>query len=232
MLRKFSLLFILSFALLPSLFADSWAVGFNAGYVLNGVKASSGYREETSYDVFHGYGVSIPIQYYFTDDLGLETGLRLTERSYRYVHSFDGETILDIHEHNAYLEIPIMMIKSWNVNRFSFSFGLGGYLGLLVYKTEGGSFLTLSFNQDLDFITERYYTWKDIDTSDNLFEAGLSVKLSSTFEIVEDIDIFFETRGDFSFTPIEREYQENQSFRYNLSAVFSLGVLYSFGGNQ
>ncbi len=221
---------ILVLSVLPHLlFASQWQIGFDAGYLLSGVKASTGYRKDTSYDAYHGYSVSVPLLYCFDGGFAIETGIRLAERSYRYVHTYDGEMVIDVHEHNAYLEIPLIAQKSWKVDRFSFSLGLGGYLGLLVYKAEGGFILKSTSYPDWNLT---YFSLKEIDNSDNLFEAGLSVKVSALYEIARNISIFFESRGDFSLTPIERKYQENQSFRYCMSAAFSLGMLYSFGGNS
>lgn len=229
---KLLLFLILLVMPLSSLPAASWSIGLGAGPVIGGVAASTGYREDTRYTLSYAYNVSIPVGIYFDNGLGIETGLRLTDRSYRYVHGYQGEDSLDIHEHNAYIELPLMMTGSWRAGRSAFSLGAGAYIGVLAYKRECGSFHTPSTRQDFEDIIVEYDSWKDIDSTDMRFEAGLSVKLSAAFRLAGGLDIFIEGRGDFALTPTDRRYQDGQAMRYNMHGVISAGLAYTFGGRQ
>ncbi len=229
--RRAALLLIAStLAVIPASAGSFW-IGFDAGYTLTFPCMDPGYRQNASYGPWSGFSLSVPVQYRTDGILGFETGLKIAEKSFRYLHEYSSFKV-DSREHNAYLELPMMVLLSYSDGRFIFSAGAGAYAAFAIARRESGIQTTTSYDTSLSPITKRYGSFSAFGPKDRRFDIGLMAKLSFAFEAAERLWVNVQAIGEFGLLPLEKEYQEGQTMRYNEMLAFSAGILYRFGGDE
>ena len=67
--------------------------------------------------------------------------------------------------------------------------------------------------------------------ADNIFHAGLLTELGAGFSFTKSGELFISARYKYSFTELDRKYQENRIKRYIDTLSFTLGYTFRMGGD-
>ncbi len=218
--------------------ANHWYVGASADYVYNIIETNTGYRENTYYDNGHGFAISLPVAYQFTDWLGLESGLRYVQKNYTWRHSLYMQTAAaytDIEQYqNHFIEIPMTVNFIFGNELVQSMFSVGGYVGLWGASRRNGRMRNGEIlengvtNPTFDAFDEMV---QFNPTRDNRFEAGLLARTGLLF-IIDPVVLYL--RGSFSLglTDLSNSYQKDQVSRYNNTLSVEAGILVKLGGGK
>lgn len=216
---------------ISSLSAVSFSIGVEGGYGLSSVITSEKtYRDNTDYGIWHGGHLYIPVSVDFSEHYGIETGPRISLRSFRYIHL----PYIDARVINAYLELPLLFVIS-SPQLFSeehpvfFSLGVGGFVGYMIGKGENGRYMTTSTDLNGNSLFVNYNQWLSPAENDNLFEAGFMATLSCSVHVSDSFIVYGKLSSEFALTPTRKSYQENQNMMYGYSVLFSIGAMYEIG---
>ena len=204
--------------------------GIRAGYSMADVIASPGYREETYLYPFHGFSVSIPLEYYFTDMIGIGTGAELVQKGYTYYHTYNGGFIADAGKGRLYLSFPLKAIISIGRDDLFVTFGAGGFLSFMLQKTERGRIMTTAYSQSGDNLVEAYSESSGAGEHDRIFDAGLLADITLSCSPADHLLLTASAAASFSLLSDEIRYQRKQTMRYNAALTITLGVMYMTGG--
>lgn len=228
------LLFLSPFAIF-ALDGGEWYVGVGGDYVYNMMMTNTGYRENTYYDNDHGFAVSVPVIYQFNDWLGLESGLRYTQKNYGWRHNLEPQKSYAYTDKakvkNHFLEIPIAVNFSFGNDTIQSVASVGAYMGFWLASQRSGTLKSTSdvyYDSGLVFV-DFNETVEFNDVRDNRFEAGLLARTGFTVNVDP---VVFYLRGSFylGLTDLSKRYQKDLVSRYNNSITVEAGVLVGFGG--
>ena len=107
-LMKKTAVTILLILLVFSLPASSLFVGIGGGRTYNRIIAGENY---TGYEYLSGFGwkASLPVTVECTPNFGFETGVSLTEKTYRIFRETHGVTPVDVTETNLFVTVPVTL---------------------------------------------------------------------------------------------------------------------------
>ncbi len=229
-----SVLLLLFPSTIFALDSGKWYVGVGGDYVYNMMVTNTGYRENTYYDNDHGFAVSVPVVYQFNDWLGVESGLRYTQKNYGWRHKrylqesyayTDWENVK-----NHFLEIPIAVNFSFGNDTIQSVASVGAYMGFWVASQRYGTLKSSANTYAADNMLVDFNEMMEFDeVRDNRFEAGL---LASTGFTINIDPVAFYLRGSFylGLTDLSKRYQKDLVSRYNNSVTVEAGILVGFGG--
>ncbi len=204
--------------------------GARAGYSMSDAIASSGYREETYLYPFHGFSVSIPLEYYFTDTVGIGTGIELIQKGYTYYHTYNGGFIADAGKGRLYLSFPLKAVMSIGRDDLFVTFGAGGFISFMLQKTERGRIMTSAYSQSGENLVETYSESGGAGEHDRIFDAGLLADITLSYSPDDHLLLTASAAASFSLLPDEIRYQRKQTMRYNAALTITLGIMYMTGG--
>lgn len=206
--------------------------GARAGYSMADAIASPGYREETYLYPFHGFSVSLPLEYYFTDRVGIGTCIELVQKGYTYYHTYDGGFIADAGKGKLYLSFPVKALISIGRDDLFVTFGAGGFLAFMLQKTERGRIMTSAYSQSGENLVEAYNESGGAGERDRIFDAGLLADITLSYSPSDHLLLTASAAASFSLIPDEHRYQKKQTMRYNAALTITLGVMYMTGGES
>ena len=230
-MKKRALFALIALLLSSSLFGayeKTWQTGVEAGYTLSFYNRS-GWENGTDYPPGHYFTIGIPVEYRFNDWLSVTTGLSYSGKSYISRRTLEDEqttqTTLDLTSTEHFFEIPLTVRFSLGNDFVRGYLGAGIYAGIRFYESENGS-LTLSV---FDTVGS---SGRGMDmNADNIFHAGLLTELGAGFSFTESGELFISARYQYSFTELDRKYQENRIKRYIDTLSFTLGYTFRMGGD-
>ena len=143
-LMKKTAVTILLILLVFSLPASSLFVGIGGGRTYNRIIAGENY---TGYEYLSGFGwkASLPVTVECTPSFGFETGVSLTEKTYRIFRETHGMTPVDVTETNLFVTVPATLRVSvkW-VDNVSLFLTAGGYAGFYLGGKRDGKVLGMA----------------------------------------------------------------------------------------
>lgn len=205
-----------------SLSAAVYYVGAEGGVTLNTVIAGKGYRDY-KYNLGVGYKVSVPFVVEFTDNLGLETGLSVYGKYYRYSQVVNAygkkQTNFDLDVRNGYLSLPVAFRLSVPVSSsFDIFTTLGGFMGFWVYGNRSGS--VVNGNSAKESVNE--YT--DLSLY-NIFDAGVRATLGAGMSFGPFLG-YLEGEYCLSLTDMNKSQKYGSYHIHNSTFLVTLGILW------
>lgn len=204
-----------------SLSAATYHIGYEGGVTLNSVIAGKGYRDY-KYSMGVGYKASIPFVVEFNDNLGLETGLSLYGKYYKYsqtvaISSDNKQTNFDYEVRNDFIIFPLCVRFTLPVSDFELYTTLGGYMGVWGHGNRSGS--VININEKKESVSEE----TDLSLY-NMFDAGLRATLGAGVNFGPFLG-YLQGEYSFSLTDMNKWQRHGAYHIHNSSFVISLGLL-------
>ncbi len=204
-----------------SLSAATYYVGADGGVTLNNVIAQKGYRNY-DYSMGVGYKVSIPIVITFNDNLGLESGVSVYGKYYKYSQTVDAggkkQANFDLNIRNGFLTFPVAFRLAFPISNFEIFTTLGGYLGAWVYGNRSGS--VINGNDKSESVNE--YT--DLSLY-NRFDAGVRSTVGAGVNFGQFL-AYLQGEYDFSITDMNKRQKYGSYKIHNSTFLVTLGILW------
>lgn len=204
-----------------SLSAAVYYVGAEGGVTLNSVIAGKGYRDY-KYNLGVGYKASLPFVITFTDNLGLETGLSVYGKYYKYSQEVSTgnskQMNFNLDVRNGFLTLPIAFRLSFPVSSFDIYTTLGGYMGFWVYGNRSG--VVINGNSEKESVNE--YT--DLSLY-NIFDAGVRASIGAGMNFGH---FFGYLQGEYclSLTDMNKAQKYGSYPIHNSTFLVTLGILW------
>lgn len=202
-----------------ALCASSFSVGLEASYDYTFISTKTVFAD-TVESGFHGFDVTVPVEYRIFDWLSVDSGVRYVMKNTRYVNSYGNETRRDFLKLRSFIEFPLTVRLSLNIGRAGVFSGGGAYagywIGMIDSGTEHSSMNTDSKSKVTGVI--------DISSGYNRFDAGLIAEggVSYAFDIGR---LYLAVRYQYTLTSLSaRQYNGVNTYLDNLSA--SAGFLF------
>jgi hypothetical protein len=207
-----------------------WYLGITAGYTNNGLYVGGDNRAFSQYERGHGFEISIPGRYQFTNWFALQAELQFIQKNYSWVRdkNFDG-IYMDVT--NSFIDFPVMAHFSFGGSRLRGFLNTGAFLGVWVNSHHRGKTIEGTSNVwDLDN-TATYYDDYDenvefVDQRDSRFDAGLLLGLGIQYEW-KPVTIFVEGRYNYGLTDLQKKYMYEQLPRINDTFTITIGAIFN-----
>ena len=222
-MKKFIVFCVFLFVLM-NLSAVDYHIGANGGVTFNTVVAGKGYRDYT-YDYRTGYKAGVPFVVSFNDYFGLESGIAVYGKNYRYTQSveYNNQTNFDYVIRNGFLSFPLSVYASYPMKDFFVFLSLGGYVGVWLYGSREGT----AFNQN----DRKVDVSEKIDFSYyNRFDGGIRLCLGAGYEF-HSFEIYTAFEYLYSISDMNKRQKYGSFPIHNSTFSITLGLLYRINGN-
>lgn len=219
-MKKALTIFLLSLSVF-TLSATDYYLGAEGGIAFNTVVAGKGYRNY-KYSVSSGYKVSVPFTIMFTKNYGLDTGLSLYGKNYKYsqrvaVSSTSNQTNFNLKIENIFLELPVSFRLNFPLKSFDLYCSLGGYVGWWLYGDRSGTTINGNGNGEaVDEITDLSLY--------NRIDAGVSVEFGADINFYERFRSYIEAEIAFSATSMNKKQKFGAYLTHNATLSITLGM--------
>jgi len=230
----FALFWLLALSARAQLYVGVEAGG-NKNYLITG-NASESF---TNYQHMTGLSGGIPVLYQVTDWFAIQADPSYIQKNYKIVRTgfFTGvyqET------RNAYIQLPLMAQFSFGGHELRGFVNLGMYGAYWISSRVKGVEANILNTVDTAYTTvnptsvlgENYgYSYNEKyqfnSTKDNRLEFGAIAGAGISYELRETYRFFIEGRYTRSLTDQQKQYETNQTPRYNDNFGLSIGCLFS-----
>ncbi len=205
-----------------SLSATVCYVGAEGGVAFSSVVASKGYRDY-EYKMGVGYKASIPVVIKFTENIGLDTGVSVYGKYYKYSQDVVGnnskkQTNFDLDIKNGFVTFPVALRLSYPISRFDIYTSLGGYLGVWAYGNRSGK--VINGNDKSENVSEK----TDL-TLYNRFDSGVRVSVGTGVKFGSFYG-YLQWEYDFSLTDMNKRQKYGAYRMHNSTFLVTLGLLW------
>ncbi len=212
---------------LMSLSAAGYYLGADGGVTFNTVVAGKGYRNY-KYDYRVGYKAEVPFLVTFNDYVGLESGVAIYDKNYRYYQKVDvgssTQVNFDYIIRNGFLSFPLSFRASFPIDDFSLFLSLGGYLGVWLY---GGREGTAVNQNDIEVKVK-----DNVDFSAyNRFDGGLRLRVGADYSFYS-FRIYTAFEYLYSLTDMNKKQRNGAYPIHNSTFSITLGILYRFNSES
>ena len=219
-MKKIMIILLIAIIVPASLYASragTLSIGLEAGYTL-GLYDQKGGSRITEYSPGHAFSIGIPAEYHFTSWLSLASGLFYEGRAYGSERVYEDQLVFSLRNTEHFFDVPASLRFSLD-NGFIRGFaGAGIYLGWRFRSTEDGNAAALDgSNSYINGTVELN------PLTDNMFDAGFLAELGGGVRFGERSEMYIAARYKYSFTSLDRNYQENMVTRYIDAFSVSIG---------
>lgn len=210
---------------LMSLSALSWYIGGDGGVTFNTVVAGNGYRDY-KYDYRVGYKAEVPVVISFNDYVGLESGVAIYGKNYKYSQSvkYNNQTNFNYIIRNGFISFPFSVRASYPIKDFSVFLSLGGFMGVWVYgRREGTAINQNDWTVDVSEKTNFSYY--------NRFDAGIRVRVGADYEFYS-FKVYASCEYLYSLSDMNKKQRHGAYQIHNSTFSVTLGILYRFNGSN
>lgn len=220
-----------------SLSAAGYYLGADGGVTFNTVVAGKGYRNY-KYDYRVGYKAEVPFLVTFNDYVGLESGVAIYGKNYRYSQkveydvrgTFSGrvehisQVNFDYIIRNGFLSFPLSFRASLPIGDFSLFLSLGGYVGVWLY---GGREGTAINQNDIEVKVK-----DNVDFSAyNRFDGGLRLRVGADYSFYS-FRIYTAFEYLYSLADMNKKQRNGAYPIHNSTFSITLGILYRFNSES
>lgn len=205
-----------------SLNAATYYVGAEGGVAFNSVVANKGYRNY-EYKMGVGYKASIPVVIKFNDIIGLETGVSVYGKYYKYSQEVVGynnnkQTNFNLEIKNGFVTFPVALRLSYPISQFDIYTTIGGYLGVWAYGSRSGS--VINGNEKSENVSEK----TDLSLY-NRFDSGVRVSVGTGVNFGSFYG-YIQVEYDFSITDMNKRQKHGAYRVHNSTLLVTLGLLW------
>jgi hypothetical protein len=205
-----------------------WYLGIIGGYTNNGLYAGGDNRAFSQYERGHGFEISIPGRYRFTNWFALQAELQYIQKNYTLSRDGNYEGIyMDVT--NSFIDIPVMANFSVGNSKVRGFLNAGAFCGFWVNSHRQGRAFE-STHDNWDPAKTYYYDYDETvgfeSERDNRFDAGLLLGIGVQYDW-KPVTFFVEGRFNYGLTDLQKDYMYKQLPRINDSVVITLGVLFN-----
>lgn len=219
-----------------SLYAGTWNVGVDAGYVLGLYDQRGGERETRTFSPGHAFEISVPVEYRVNNLFSITSGIRYIGKAYGIENIPVDTEEPDIKTSNIktrnvehFFEVPLTVRLSVGNDFIRGYLGGGGYIGVRFLSTEMG-FADLTVASNLMYFNNFWNVINLNTVSDNLFDAGIIAEGGFTYSFNSRSELYLSARYQYSLTMLDNNYQYERVFRYIDTFSVTAGVLFEIGG--
>jgi Outer membrane protein beta-barrel domain len=210
-------------------------VGVEGGTNMNYLTTSNASEPFTNYDGMRGWNIGIPVGYQFFDWLALETAPTYIQKNFDIVRTgfFTG---VYQKNYNTYYQLPLDLKFSFGGKELRGFVDVGGYGAYWASGRIKGTEANILNEDDTAYQTvnptsilgENYpYTYDQKyvfnSTKDNRMEFGLIGGAGVSYQLFQIYTFYLEGRYYRAMTDQQKQYEINQSPRYNDNYGLTLG---------
>lgn len=190
-------------ALSASLYASDWSIGAEAAYNYTYVNTKTRFEGYSSGN-FHGFDVAIPVEYRPLSWLSFSSGVRYIMKSetFRNVNTTTGSVISDYVRMHHFIEFPLTVRLSLNIDRLRFYIGGGGYVGVRVGEVHSGR----SYSVDISDL-KSFTAVMPLTETDNRFDAGLIAEGGVSYSFTP-VSIYLAVRYQYGLTSLAAKQRD------------------------
>jgi len=209
--------------------------GIEAGLYKNYLITNNAAQSSTNYNSALGVGVGLPILYQFTKWFALKADPNYTQKNYKITRTGFYRGIYQ-NNTNAYIQLPILANFSFGGTRVRGFMNMGLYGAYWISAKVKGvepNILNLIdtavnsttiLNENNGYSYNEKYQFDNI--KDNRLEMGWLAGVGISYILKSASRLFVEARYTSSLTDQQKQYQTNQTPRYNDNYGISLGCLF------
>lgn len=218
-LKKIIITVILIFSV-SALFASSFSIGVEADYNYTFVNTKTRF-DGYNYGGFHGFDVTVPVEYRILSWLSVDSGIRYIMKSETFlnVNTSTDEVIHDYLMMHHFLELPLTVRFSMNIDRVRIFVGGGGYVGWRLGEVHSGK----AYNVDSTDL-KSFTSIMPLGATDNRFDAGLIAEggVAYGFDLGE---LYLSVRYQYGLTSLATKQRDAvNTYLDNISA--GIGFLF------
>ncbi len=208
-MKKLIVSLLLGLLALQSVFANSSLnIGVEAGYNYNIINTATGWSGTVNGN-WHGFDVSVPVEYRVNNWFSLNTGIRWIMRSSEYTKTstaMPDDRYVDnyIQMHHA-IDIPFTLRFSLPLDEFRLFVGGGAYVGVRVLDYAKGESLIDISNAPYGDYWDEYYAHLEFTADDNLFDAGLIAEIGTSYEFEGAGSFYILARYQYGLTSLAKD---------------------------
>jgi len=210
-------------------------MGIEAGVTNNFFVTNNAAQLSTNYNSALGMEVGLPLSYQCKKWFALQADLNYTQKNYKITRTGFYKGIYQ-NNTNSYIQLPILANFSFGGSRIRGFMNIGLYGAYwMSSKVKGvepnilnlidtAVNATTVLNENSGYSYNEKYQFSNI--KDNRFELGWLTGVGISYTLKSASRLFVEARFTSSLTDQQKQYQINQTPRYNDTYGISVGYLY------
>ena len=218
-MKKTLIILLIALMVPASLFASragTLSLGLEAGYTL-GLYDQKGGSSATTYSPGHAFGIGVPLEYHFTNWLSFASGLFYEGRAYGSERMYEDELVFNLRNTEHFFDVPVALRLSLDNGVVRGFIGAGVYLGWRFRSTEDGKSMILGAPENTSGVIELN------PNADNIFDSGFLAELGGGVRFGNRSEMYIAARYKYSFTALDKNYQDNMINRYLDTFSVSIG---------
>jgi hypothetical protein len=210
-----------------------FSAGLEGGFNKNYLVTNNANRAFTNYNPMYGFSIGVPVQYKLNDWLVIAADPSFIQKNYEQDRSSFFAGIYE-QSKNSYINLPLTAHFLFGGRRLK-GFAEAGIYGAywITGKVKGampdildqGSSTSSGNVYDYDNIYKYNEKYAFDSRRDNRLEAGWVGGLGISYDINSRFQVFTAARLLYSFTDQQKNYETNQTPRYNSTYGMNAGVM-------